>query len=262
MQCNRFFLLSWLVSGLSCLLTGLAALELSEDQALQMAQKIWYNECRGTVKGLTSWNEGEDFASMGIGHFIWYPEGRQGPFEETFPALLAFLETKGKTLPPLVRQNRRCPWYTKKDFDNDFSELPMRQLREFLYETRTEQALFMAKRLEGALPKLLAGLSRAEKNHIETHFNRLTKDPKGLFMLLDYVNFKGYGTSPEERYAGEGWGLLQVLQAMPFNTDTPHEEFVIAARKVLTARVKNAPAIRNEDRWIQGWCKRVNAYLD
>jgi hypothetical protein len=49
-------------------------------------KKIWQNECNGTIAGLTSWNAGEDFASLGIGHFIWYPKGRRGPFEKVFPS--------------------------------------------------------------------------------------------------------------------------------------------------------------------------------
>ena len=37
--------------------------------------KIWQNESGATVSGLTHWNEGEEFPSLGIGHFIWYPHG-------------------------------------------------------------------------------------------------------------------------------------------------------------------------------------------
>src|SRR4051794_39519410 len=63
---------------------GFSAVNLSEGEAKRIGQKIWQNECNGTISGLTSWNAGEDFASLGIGHFIWYPEGRRGPFEESF----------------------------------------------------------------------------------------------------------------------------------------------------------------------------------
>ena len=40
---------------------------------------------------LTHWNEGEDFPSLGIGHFIWFPEGVDAPFDEQFPALISYL---------------------------------------------------------------------------------------------------------------------------------------------------------------------------
>ena len=62
---------------------------LSPAQLQRVGQRIWQNECAGSVAGLTSWNAGEDFASLGIGHFIWYPAGRRGPFEESFPQLAA-----------------------------------------------------------------------------------------------------------------------------------------------------------------------------
>jgi hypothetical protein len=32
----------------------------------------------GSITGLTTWNAGEEFPSLGIGHFIWYPAGFDG----------------------------------------------------------------------------------------------------------------------------------------------------------------------------------------
>src|SRR6266446_3164255 len=55
------------------------AITLSHADVQRIGKKIWQNECNGTISGLTSWNQGEDFASLGIGHFIWYPQGRRGP---------------------------------------------------------------------------------------------------------------------------------------------------------------------------------------
>jgi hypothetical protein len=46
------------------------AVSLSHGDALKIGKRVWQNECNGTVSGLTSWNQGEDFASLGIGHFI------------------------------------------------------------------------------------------------------------------------------------------------------------------------------------------------
>jgi hypothetical protein len=67
------------------------AIALSHADVLRIGKKIWQNECNGTVSGLTSWNSGEDFASLGIGHFIWYPKGKRGPFEESFLKLVSFI---------------------------------------------------------------------------------------------------------------------------------------------------------------------------
>ena len=91
--------------------------ELSDNQALEIGRRIWKNECGGTVSGLTSWNAGEEFASLGIAHFIWYPEGKRGPFEESFPKLVAYLGshwTEVRRLPCRRASRRfassgRCP---------------------------------------------------------------------------------------------------------------------------------------------------------
>ncbi|MFS8562871.1 MAG: hypothetical protein LVR00_00450 [Rhabdochlamydiaceae bacterium] len=51
----------------------------------KIAEKIWMNECSGVTENLTHWGTGEEFASFGIGHFIWYSENKQQRFEERFP---------------------------------------------------------------------------------------------------------------------------------------------------------------------------------
>ena len=56
-----------------------ATISLSHQEAMRVGRKIWQNECDGSVAGLTSWNAGENFASLGIGHFICYPPGARGP---------------------------------------------------------------------------------------------------------------------------------------------------------------------------------------
>ena len=55
---------------------GARATELGGAELDRIGKRIWQNECGGTADGLTSWNAGENFASLGIGHFIWYPKGR------------------------------------------------------------------------------------------------------------------------------------------------------------------------------------------
>ena len=79
--------------------SGAATVKLSDADANAIGKKIWQNECGGTVEGLTSWNAGEDFPSLGIGHFIWYVPGRPGPFQESFPPLIAFMKERNVPLP-------------------------------------------------------------------------------------------------------------------------------------------------------------------
>ena len=69
-------------------------LVLPGDLAKKIGQKIWLNETGGKIDAITSWSANEEFASLGIGHFIWFPVGKWLPFEESFPALLEFMRKK------------------------------------------------------------------------------------------------------------------------------------------------------------------------
>jgi hypothetical protein len=89
----------------------------------------------------------------------------------------------------------------------------------------------------------------------------LLSSSAGTFALIDYVNFKGEGTNPRERYEGQGWGLLQVLETMDSGGAAP-AAFGRAAAQVLERRVKNSPPARNEAKWLPGWKNRVKAYAD
>jgi hypothetical protein len=227
-----------------------------------LGRRIWHNECRGSYRGLTSWNEGEEFASLGIGHFIWYPEGQDGPFQESFPSLLRYLEKHGAVLPEWLTVATGCPWATREEFLRDIDSERMRQLRRFLSRTMGLQARFIAARLEAALPKMLANLPERERRRVRMRFIRLARQPRGLYALVDYVNFKGEGLKAQERYGGQAWGLLQVLQGMEGTGRGPAalDEFARSADAVLTRRVLNSPPERHEARWLRGWRQRIGTY--
>ena len=133
----------------------------------------------------------------------------------------------------------------------------MNQLRRFLADTVNLQSEFLVDRLNRSLPKMLDEAPAADRTKIRANFEGLLRTPHGCYALVDYVNFKGEGVLHSERYEGQGWGLLQVLQEM--QTGSP-EEFSRAATVVLKRRVHNAPPTRNEQRWLAGWLKRVNSY--
>lgn len=227
---------------------------LSQVQLQRVGQRIWQNECAGTVAGLTSWNAGEDFASLGIGHFIWYPKGKKGPFEESFPPLMTFLAAKGVDVPKWTRG--ACPWSNKAAFEADKNSAQQAHLREMLSKTVGLQTEFIILRLQRALPKMLASTKKPAL--VEANFHGLMATPEGSFCLIDYVNFKGEGTAPTERYNGQGWGLLQVLEGMKKPTPA---QFAASSKAVLSRRVQNAPAARKEQRWLVGWHNRCDAYL-
>jgi hypothetical protein len=236
-----------------------AAIDISPADAQRIGKRIWQNECGGTISGLTSWNAGENFASLGIGHFIWYPKGQRGPFDESFPKLLSFVSAHGAKLPQflLPAHDSFCPWNSRAEFQQAIDSPKMRQLRQFLVDTIDLQAQFLITRLQEALPKMLAQARNPE--NLQRQFERLASTAQGCYALVDYVNFKGEGTLASERYRGQGWGLLQVLENMQ-NSQSALDEFAASAKTILRRRVANSPLERGEARWLPGWLARVDGY--
>lgn len=235
------------------------------DQELEIiGQLIFINEGAGKVENLTTWNEGEEFASMGIGHFIWYPEGKEYRFYEIFPIVYEFIKSNGG-VPPMWMEEMSSfdlPWNSREQFYSQFQTPKMVSLREFLLETIPQQSLFMAGRLEESLPKILEAAPADRREHIKKQFYRVANSPMGMYVLIDYVNFKGEGTLETERYNGQGWGLLQILEGMNGTEQgmPALEEFAAGAQRVLLRRVGNSPPERGEKRWIPGWRNRIKTY--
>ncbi len=234
----------------------------TDEDANAIGKRIWHNESGGKLSGLTHWNAGEDFASLGIGHFIWYPAGAERPFQESFTKLLAYLEGHGIELPTWLKDSPRCPWPDRESFLRDQKSPRMRELRSLMASTVDLQARYMADRLQVALPRVLKAAPRRHRRLLRRRFDTLAEQSDGLYALVDYVNFKGEGTGRQERYGGKGWGLLQALL---FMRGEPEEEaalreFSRATARVLARRVRNSPPERGESRWLAGWRKRVRSY--
>ena len=243
-------------------LVSSVASALTPRELAVIGRRVWQNECDGTREGLTSWNAGENFASLGIGHFIWYPKGINGPFEESFPMLLKFFVANAVKMPAWLKPEETCPWNTRAEFLAAIKSEKTTELRDLLASTIPVQARFLAQRMELALPKMLAVAPANQRAKIKANYERLAATPRGIFALIDYVNFKGEGTKDTERYAGEGWGLLQVLEGMGESEGaSPAALFAKSAEDVLTRRVHNAPPDRHEERWLGGWKNRVRAYV-
>ncbi len=225
-----------------------------------VARRVWQNECGGTVEGLTSWNVGEHFASLGIGHFIWYPAGAPKSFEESFPRLLAFLTSRGARPPAGFTSDMACPWSSREGFLGAANSERMTALRGYLAATVSLQAEFLAQRMEASLEKMTSGLPPEKTFRVQNNYRAVAAAPKGSYLLIDYVNFKGEGVNPAERYQGEGWGLLQVLSGMDAAVSDPRQAFSESAARVLSRRVQLAPKERREERWLAGWLNRCKTY--
>ncbi|MBP79826.1 MAG: hypothetical protein CL926_11225 [Deltaproteobacteria bacterium] len=263
---------------------------LDKEQFDWLGQRIFINECAGQLRCLTSWNDGEDFPSMGIGHFIWYQSGQEAPFEETFPALLAFLQRAGVSLPnwlflsasctnaptqipgcdisaselPLSNINKQAdsPWKSRQEFLADIEGVRLSGLRRLLQNTLNLQVEFILERFELTLQEILNQSSPIERELLKTKIDSIAnaQPPYGQYALIDYLHFKGAGVLKSEKYNGQGWGLLQLLKALPESQPTLLD-YVETGEMLLRQRVANAPIERDESRWIKGWIKRLRTYL-
>ncbi len=210
-----------------------------------IAQKIYKNECASNPQYLLHWNKGENFPSLGIGHFIWYPKGVEERFEESFPFFVDYLSYHDRAVPAWLKGD--APWQSKEEM---LKSEKAQELKKLLLETMDLQANFMAERLQAIVP---------QDAHIKKQFERVAQSEDGYYLLIDYLNFKGSGLNPKERYAGKGWGLMQVLGCMQ-GVEDARVEFAKCAKKILKRRVKNAPKERHEERWLKGWYNRIDTY--
>jgi len=234
---------------------------LSASQKAAIGKKIWQNESGGKVAGLTAWNAGEEFPSLGIGHFIWYPAGFNGRFAESWPSFVAFAKQRG-TNPPPIASAPAAPWNSRKEFQAAFNSPQLTGLRSWLAGNIEVQTDFIIARSRAALPKILAAAPPSERARIEANYRKVSTSSQGTYALIDYVNFKGDGTQVSERYNGQGWGLLQVLGGMKDVPAGPAaaSEFAASAKRVLSRRISNAPPARAEAKWLPGWHNRCDTY--
>lgn len=247
---------------LACCMAGwIQAAPSAEAVKAKIAGKIWQNECAGTVEGLVSWNKGEAFPSLGIGHFIWFPAGVREKFQESFPQFVHFCSSRGASLPEWF--SGPAPWPTRAVFKaaDVRGGLPSK-MRQWLASPAALQ-------MQGdfIIHRSLAALARIKEQSrrpgdMAARYNAVATAPNGMYALIDYVNFKGEGTNPAEQYQGQGWGLKQVLEDMqPAAPGQPAAvEFAEAAKRVLQRRVANSPSGRGESRWLAGWKNRCDTY--
>ncbi|MDB4523259.1 hypothetical protein N9074_03815, partial [Akkermansiaceae bacterium] len=210
------------------------ALKLTAAQKSSIGWKIWQNESAGKITGLTHWNDGEEFPSLGIGHFIWYPRGFNGRWSETWPEFVNYAIQRGLQV-PTVGRNRNCPWPNKPSFVRDFNGPQLAGLRKWLAANMTIQTEFIAYKSQAALPRIMHAAPTQERARIKANYDKVASNANGVYALVDYVNFKGDGTNPTERYNNQGWGLMWVLMEMK---DVPAGQ--TAAREFCAAAI-NGP---------------------
>ncbi len=229
-----------------------------------IGDKIFKNETGGRIDQLTHWNLREDFASMGIGHFTWYPANRKQRYGNTFPGLLDYLKQNGVQLPAWVQRARfeGAPWRTREQLMQAKNTPQVKQFSQLLYDTRHLQAKYIMDRAMRAMPKLVKTTPPHLRGLVANNLNAVANSHGGRYVLVDYTNFKGEGLSRHGGYKGQNWGLLQVLEEMRPSQPGPQalNEFADASMRVLERRVRNSDPKRNERKWLPGWRNRTNTY--
>jgi hypothetical protein len=229
-----------------------------------ISDKIYQNETGGNPKYLMFWSSNEDFASLGIGHFIWYPKEEPKRFDETFPSMIDYYVANKIEVPKWLLEARKvgAPWKNREVFERSRGDREFQQLRTLLINTKALQTQFFFDRLHASIPEILKNVAPEYRKHIVNNYNALAKTKGGWYPLIDYINFKGKGVKATERYNNQGWGMLQVLKNMrPVNIGAGAlAEFSRVAYLVLERRVKNSPPEKNEKKWLKGWKKRTDSY--
>jgi hypothetical protein len=230
-----------------------------------IGEQVFHNECAEKEACLVHWNPGEAFPSLGIGHFIWYPSGVQGPFVESFPAMIDYLSAQGADLPRWLAslQPFDAPWPDRQTLLQKSHGGQRDELQDFLASTKGLQAGFLVQRASESLDRIVAAVPAAERAGLSDRIRSLMATPGGEYALIDYVNFKGEGLAVTERYKGEGWGLLQVLQGMDqAGAASPLQAFRESAERALTRRATNADRAIEKERWLAGWLNRLASYRE
>jgi len=241
------------------------ALTADREQMDWVGQQVFRNECSGKRRCLVHWNQSEDFPSLGIGHFIWYPQGVDRGFVESFPDLVRFMAERKVRIPDWLRELEPfdAPWPDRAAFLEDEGSPRVEELRAFLADTREVQARYIFRRASASMARVVESAPPEQRRDLVARLKSLVSTPGGIYALMDYVNFKGEGLADGEQYQGQGWGLLQVLQAMsPSAGATALDQFRVAAAQVLSRRAANAANPVERERWLPGWLKRVETYRE
>lgn len=237
----------------------------SQEELDFIGDLIFFNETSRNEKFLVWWNDGENFASLGIGHAIWFREGQDPGYEEGLPLLVAFYRQKNIKLPRILEENKHCPWQSKAEQDAARSSEDFINLTQFFIDTKDIQTEFMLQRCLASLEKIKA-ISESPL-HIEKQFQRMANSEGGFYPLIDYVNFKGEGIKDTETKRGLGWGLKQVLEGMKGEETGPSAltDFSVNASFMLSRLIVNSCSEGSEkcstlNRWHKGWLRRCLSY--
>ena len=191
---------------------------------------------------------------MGIGHSIWLSEDSE-VFYNTFPVMIKFLVKNNVDIPEWMKEHYN-PWKIRDNFIKD--EKRRNELKSVLIRTKIQQVFFIVENYNNSLAKIVSKLLPGDREMFIKKICLLKNDPRSIYAMLDYSNFKGNGFNDKGEIVKDGWGLLQVIQNMKLEGNSLLN-FVQSTKFVLKRRIKNNP---KDKIWLEGWMKRVNSYLE
>jgi hypothetical protein len=224
---------------------------------------VWPNKNKNKLKLLA-----------GYGHLEWFFDFVPSKDGYSFNSwLLQYKKTTSSTLsklPEWLSDTTEPPWESQLEFDQDKAKPSgkYKELVDFLEETMDQQTSFIAERAEKAIPLITDTLTDSQIKTFNSNLNRLIYDSRdqpnrlGIWMVTDYIHFKGEGTLDSEVYDGFGWGLKQVILEMEqYKNEAPVSAFVLAAKKVLNQRIEHSPG-KTDSKYRKEWFKRLDSYLN
>ena len=235
-------------------LLSLQAFFPSEEKILVLENKI-KKAAVSTQDKVIYWHLHEPFPYLGVGRFIWFPKNSSFDYQEDFPLLLKFIKDKGHPLPDWIDDNFTCPWASRQEFEND--QKRQAELRVVLESTFHLQIKFLISYSFETFEKIIQNTEELHRSCMRSKISALLSDSRGLYALIDYAQFKGSGLNEKEFKLGKGYGLKQVLEAMP-EDGASVEMFVKTAKDVLKERAKLSNG--HDEKWLASWINRLDRY--
>lgn len=235
-------------------LLSLQSFFVSDEKVSALENKIQKAE-EASFDKILYWNLHEPFLYLGAGHFIWFPKNITFNFEEDFPKLLKFIKNSGYKLPDWIDDTLSCPWSSREEFEKD--QKKQTELRQLLESTQHLQIKFLVSYNFEKLTEIIQSFELEKQGQIKDKIISLLADSRGLFALVDYCHFKGSGLNAREFFKGKGYGLKQLLDALP-EENVSIETFIKTAKDLLKDRVSLSQGA--DDKWLINWMKRLDSY--
>ncbi len=154
--------------------------ELTPYELNKIADQIYKNETGGNPKYLMYWSPSENFASLGYGHFIWYPAGEPQKFDQTFPDMIQYYIDNKVNIPQWLKEqkDKGIPWANRKEFERARkTDKRFKELENIILNTKMLQTKFFFDRVVDAIPEIVKYVPRDKQQYIKDNYNACGRYP-------------------------------------------------------------------------------------